>query len=166
MKSKKQKEPVKREFSAGGVVFKKEDGLVFWLLGKHSGYHKWVLPKGKIEKGEKSQQAAVRETEEETGVKAQFVAGKPVHKESYFFYDRYGVGNDGQKVSRKEKTKVYKTVTFYLLKYESGDPKDFGLEMEDAGWFLFDEALEKMAFSGEKEALKKAKKILERPQLL
>ena len=45
----------KREFSAGGVVFKKLSVLssqfsVVFLLGKHSGYHKWVLPKGLIEK--------------------------------------------------------------------------------------------------------------------
>ena len=38
-----------------------------WLIGKHSGYHKWVLPKGLIEKGEKGYETAVREVQEEMG---------------------------------------------------------------------------------------------------
>lgn len=58
------------------------------------------------------------------------------------------------------KTKVFKTVTFYLLEYVSGDPKDHGWEMEEAGWFTAQEALKKMSFEGEKEALEKAQRQL------
>lgn len=165
---------LKREFSAGGVVYKKEKGKLFFLLGKHSGYHKWALPKGLIEKGEKGPETAMRETEEEMGVKARLVQEKPLHKDSYFFWadlKSKASRQDTQKdqVTRRvekyqeqggDKTKVFKTVTFYLLEYVSGDPKDHGWEMEDAGWFTPKEALEKMSFEGEKEALQKAQKQL------
>ena len=50
----------KKEFSSGAVVFWKNK----FLLGKHSGYHKWVLPKGLIETGEKEIETAVREIDE------------------------------------------------------------------------------------------------------
>ena len=72
------KKTFKQEFSAGLVVFKKYQSIKYqvskykvkFLLGKHSGYNKWVLPKGLIEKGELGWQTALRETEEEMGVKA------------------------------------------------------------------------------------------------
>jgi len=91
---KNQKPKLKREFSAGCVVYKQtkvqsSKFKVQYLLGKHSGYHKWVLPKGLIEEGEKSWQTALRETEEETGVRARLVEPKPIHKEPYFFYATY-----------------------------------------------------------------------------
>lgn len=187
----------KREFSAGCVVFKKpktknQKPKTLFLLGKHSGYHKWVLPKGLIEEGEKGWQTAVRETEEEMGVKCRIIEKKPIHIERYFYWadlKKLKVKSPKLKVSVKNskinkptrrvekyqeqggrKTKVFKTVSFYLAEYVSGNPKDHGWEMEDAGWFEYEKALELMAFKGEKEALKKAKKLLQdiekQPQLL
>lgn len=137
---------MKREFSAGCVVYKKAPQGPFFLLGKHSGYHKWVLPKGLIEKDEHGWQTALRETEEEMGVKVRLVSKKPIHKIQYFYY--------------ADKTRIFKTVSFYLAKHLSGEPKNHDWEMEEAGWFQFDEALEKMAFPGEKESLKKAQKMI------
>lgn len=154
--------PLKREFSAGGVVFKKNK----FLLGKHSGYHKWVLPKGLIEAQEKGIQTAVRETEEEMGVKAKIILPKPIHIETYFYYaDFKKEQKDTRRVAVYQeqgggKTKVFKTVTFYLMEYISGDPKKHGWEMEDCGWFEYEKALEIMSFDGEKKALEKAFNIL------
>lgn len=50
--------------AAGGLVFKKNQCLFMVRRGK------WDLPKGKVDKGEGIRQAAVREVEEECGVKA------------------------------------------------------------------------------------------------
>ncbi|TDB64510.1 NUDIX hydrolase [Arundinibacter roseus] len=50
--------------AAGGVVIKKDQWLLMYRRKK------WDLPKGKLDRGESSRKAAVREIEEETGVKA------------------------------------------------------------------------------------------------
>jgi 8-oxo-dGTP pyrophosphatase MutT (NUDIX family) len=182
--------PFKREFSAGGVVYKKFGNSYKFLLGKHSGYQKWVLPKGLIEVGERSWQTALRETEEEMGVKAKIVLEEPLYKETYFYVadfkeqsqipnSKFQIPNKSKisnvKISKQDrstrrvmvyqeqgggKVRVFKTVTFYLMEYQSGEPGKHGWEMAEAGWYDFNEALKMMAFNGEKEALKKAYKIL------
>lgn len=107
-KSKNSKLPFKREFSAGGVVFKKLKAKnsklkTLWLIGKHSGYHKWVLPKGLIEKGERGFETAVRETEEEMGIKGRVLLKKPIHKEQYWFVAKYN--NEQETRNREQRTK-------------------------------------------------------------
>ena len=163
----------KREFSAGGVVYKKKDNKLEWLIGKHSGYHKWVLPKGLIEKGEKGFETALRETKEEMGVKVRLVSEKPIHRVQYVYwadfkkpvdssnYQQSDEINQRRRVARYQesggkKTRVFKVVSFYLMEYESGDSEDHDWEMEEAGWYTYKEAKEKLAFQGEKETLKKA----------
>lgn len=168
----------KREFSAGCVVFKRlkikdQRSKIVFLLGKHSGYHKWVLAKGLIEKGEKGYQTAVRETEEEAGVKAVLVSKKPIHVEKYVYAADYKDEKEIKKLRNEEikggirrvekyqekgggKTRVFKTVSFYLAEYGAGDHEEHGWEMEEVGWFDYDKAMKLLAFKGEKEALKKS----------
>ena len=74
------------EISAGGVVYRKTGDKIEFILGKHSGYHKWVLPKGLVERGESQTEAAVREVEEEVGVKAQIVDLTPIKSIEYFYF--------------------------------------------------------------------------------
>lgn len=50
--------------AAGGLVSSAKENYLFIFRNK-----KWDLPKGKVEKGEKMKQAALREVEEECGVK-------------------------------------------------------------------------------------------------
>lgn len=191
----------RREFSAGGVVFRKFEipsrlagrrnskFEVKWLIGKHSGYHKWVLPKGLIEEGERGFEAALREVEEEMGVKCRILDKKPIYKTQYVYWADYKAGSTSGKASgggsggesqgaidyeqsdeirnrRRvakyqesggKKTKVFKLVSFYLMEYEKGNVEEHGWEMEDARWLPYDEALEKLAFAGEREALEKAR---------
>ncbi|MFN8251357.1 MAG: NUDIX domain-containing protein [Ferruginibacter sp.] len=69
--------------AAGGIVQNSKKELLFILrLGK------WDLPKGKMEKGEKPGECALREVEEETGV-----TGLKLKKkvgETYHTYDEFG----------------------------------------------------------------------------
>jgi NUDIX domain len=51
--------------AAGGVVFKQDQMLLMFRRGV------WDLPKGKLDPGERSREAALREVEEETGVRAE-----------------------------------------------------------------------------------------------
>jgi len=143
---KAQKQNFKFEFSAGGVVFKRENHQIFWLVSKHSGYHKWVLPKGIIEKNEKAAQAALREVAEETGVKAKIIAKIP---ESEFY------------VYHEKGKKIFKRVVYFLMEYLSGQTKNHSWEMEKVKWLPFEKALAKLEFKGAKEVLVKAKRVLE-----
>ncbi|ANE43829.1 NUDIX hydrolase [Deinococcus puniceus] len=63
---------------AGGVVF---DALGRVLLVRYRGSGAWAFPKGHVEPGETLEQTAVREVQEETGVRASVVA--PLHVTQY-----------------------------------------------------------------------------------
>ena len=76
----------KFEFSAGGIVYKKESGKMFVLVAQHSGHHGGVFPKGIIgdhKKGEKKEETAVREVQEETGIKGKII--KPLQPVTYWY---------------------------------------------------------------------------------
>ena len=60
-------EPVR---AAGGLVLRRaEDGAAEILLVHRPAYDDWTFPKGKLEDGEHEEEAAVREVEEETGLR-------------------------------------------------------------------------------------------------
>ena len=69
---------MKRVYSSGGVVY---IGNSILMLQKING--DWVLPKGKIEQDETSEETAVREVKEEAGVKAKVLT--PIGETSYRF---------------------------------------------------------------------------------
>ena len=131
---------MKREFSAGGIVFNSHGQV---LLTKHSQNKHWSFPKGWIEEGQTSKEAAIREVKEEGGVEAEII-------------EKIG---DSKYVYTLNGEKIFKVVVYFLMKYLSGDPKDHDWEMEDAGWFTPEEALKTLDFSRDKELLKKALEI-------
>lgn len=163
------KVPTISEFSAGGVVFRKKDGQYEFVLGRHSGYDKWVLPKGLVEEGEKPEETAVREVEEEVGVIGKIVNEEPVKTIEYFYFADFGkqkgLGATGEETVRRvkqyqeaggKKVRVHKKVAFYLMEYISGEPEQHGWEMDEAGWFPYEEAREKLAFDSEKSVVEAA----------
>lgn len=127
---------MKREFSAGGIVFNK--GKV--LLTKHSQNKHWSFPKGLIDPGQTSQEAAIREVKEEGGVEAEII--------DKLGYNKYVYTLNGEK--------IFKIVTYFLMKYLSGDTKDHDWEVEEAGWYPPEDALKQLTFGQDKELLKKA----------
>ena len=75
MTSFKQRRETARPTHAGGVVYRRANEQVEYLLVRPKrGQDEWVLPKGHIETGERSEQTAIREVEEETGVVARIIA--------------------------------------------------------------------------------------------
>ena len=138
----------KREISAGGVVYKKENDAVFVLLimpkgpnyGSPTGY--WTFPKGLLDHdGEGKETVAVREVREEGGVDAQIKQelgmAKYCRKSEHF-------GN------------AIKFVHFYLMEYVSGDPVDHDEEVAEAAWFPIEEVSGKLKFPHDKEIFEKA----------
>ena len=56
--------------AAGGLVRRRrEDGVEEILVVHRPAYDDWSFPKGKLELGESEEDAAIREVEEETGLR-------------------------------------------------------------------------------------------------
>lgn len=133
------------EVSAGGVVYRRAGDTVEVLICKDAGYHRWVLPKGLVGRGESHEDTAVREVEEEVGVRGRLVA--PLGEPEKYVYTARGV-------------RVFKSVHYFLLEYESGSEQDHDHEMEEVRWAPIDEAIATVAYQGAKNVLRRAKALL------
>ncbi len=131
----------RNEVSAGGVVYRSGANGLEFLICKDAGYHRWVLPKGLIGKGETPEQSALREVREETGITARLL--EPLGEPEKYVYQSKGV-------------LVFKSVYYFLMEYQSGDESLHDFEMESVQWFPFDEALSRLAYQGAKELLQRA----------
>lgn len=142
----------KKEISAGGVVYKKQDGKIHILLiqpkgpnfGPPVGY--WTFPKGLLDQeGEKMEEVAVREVREEGGVEAEIKEKLDYVK---FFRKSKDFGN------------AIKFVHFWLMEYKSGDPAEHDREVAEAEWVPMEKVLETLKFNHDKEIFERAKKFL------
>ncbi len=110
--------------------------------GKKAGV--WALPKGLIGADEAPEVAALREVEEETGVQARLV-------------EKLG---DVRYVYTWAGERVFKIVSFYLLRYSRGRlgelPPEHAHEVDEARWLPLAEAPRLLAYKGEREMVEKA----------
>ncbi len=131
--------------SAGVVLFREEKKREYLLLHYSAGH--WDFPKGMLEKGEKSEQTALRELREETGIsKVKLVPG---FKETIKF------------VYTWEGEKVLKFIVFYL---GSTRQKKVKISWEHKGfvWLPYKDAVKKATFRNAKSVLIKAEKWLKK----
>jgi 8-oxo-dGTP pyrophosphatase MutT (NUDIX family) len=142
---------MEREFSAGGVLVRRMRGR--WFLaairpgGKPQGT--WALPKGLIDPGERAEETALREVREETGVDG--VSLGKLGDVRYVYTRRGGI-------------RVFKVVSFYLLRYQGGRlgdvPEEHRHEVAEVRWLPLEEAPRLLAYGGEREMAKKALSVL------
>lgn len=106
-----------------------------------------ALPKGLVDPGEKPLETALREVREETGVSAEFMVKLADIK--YVYSRTWG---DGQR--------VFKIVSFYLMRYLSGRinqiAPEMRIEVARARWVLLNEAPRLLAYRGEKQMAQRA----------
>lgn len=134
------------QFSSGGIIYRKQGKRVEVALIVRGEGKVFCLPKGKIEKPETPQETALREVEEETGLKGKIE--KEIGKINYWFY------------SKEEKARIFKTVYFYLIRYESGETQGHDFEVEEVKWLSIDEALKIMTYPTERKMMQKANSLL------
>lgn len=140
--------PVREQVSAGGIVFRGEKDAVEVVIVSVGGQHRWQLPKGLVEPGEKPEVAAVREAREEAGVDSEVVQ----HLETieYWF-----AGLDGG-----ERVRFHKHVHFYLLRYLAGDTVNHDWEVNEARWVPIDDATRQLTFDSERRVMEGARDLL------
>lgn len=147
---------IKRIYSAGGIIVKKDEGGVKVLVTQHSKHKGWDFPKGHIEIGENSETAALREVKEETGVKAEVI--EKVGQTQYFYWETeepsYAKASEGKK-------KVLKTVTFFLMKYVGEGEATTAFEVSDYKWLSPDKVENQLTFRDTKELWKRARDRIE-----
>jgi 8-oxo-dGTP pyrophosphatase MutT (NUDIX family) len=165
-----------REISAGGVVLRQISGV--WHVAliepqknepqkespkpasaktpRKRSRAVLALPKGLVDPGEKPQAAAVREVREETGIVAE-----PVTKLSDNKYVYVRTWGDGKR--------VFKIVSFYLMRYVSGEiddlTSDMRIEVRQALWVALADAGKQLAYSNERKVLRQAEDYVEKQGL-
>jgi len=137
------------QISAGGVVYRKKGDEVEIVIISVGEQNRWQLPKGLIDKGEASAEAALREVREEAGIEAKIVS--LIDKIEYWYYSK----------ASSKRVRFHKYVYFYLLKYSAGNTEDHDREVNEARWVNIDVGRNMLAFKGEKEIVDKAKKMIE-----
>lgn len=109
--------------------------------------HYWGFAKGGIEENETVEQAALREVEEETGLKNVKLIKNFKENDSYSFEE------NGEK--------FFKEVTWLLGEVDE-DEVILSHEHEDFKWLNYEEALELLSFKELKRLLEKAETMLSR----
>lgn len=139
------------ERSAGGVVVRRgAEALEVALAEQHDRNRRERtvrLPKGHLEPGESDEAAALREVEEETGLRARVLAR--LTDVTYRYHER------------EDDRWVDKRVVFFLMAYEGGDPRPADGEMDRVYWTPLEDAAACLAFETERQVVGEALALLE-----
>jgi len=135
--------PTRIDEAAGGVVISMVDGTLRLVLirTERNLVSRWSLPKGHFHDGESSEEAAVREVREETGLDVEILA--PLQTIDYWFTEK--------------KYKYHKYVHFYLMRRLGGSLADHDDEVIEARWHAWDDAIAVMAYETEREMIASAR---------
>ncbi len=130
------------EVSAGGIVFRRDQGAAARYLLIRDSYDNWGFPKGHLEDGESPAEAARRETYEETGLEHLVLQG-PIRVIDWHF--------------RFRGRHIHKYCHFFLFESPAGEacPQlDEGIT--DCQWRTIQQALEILSYDNARGVLKRA----------
>ena len=130
-----------------GVVPIRKEGLEWKVFLIHQfglqGDVYWTFPKGHPEGNETCEETALRELFEETGITDVVLLKEKIYEQEYTF--------------PFEHTRINKKVLYYIGVVST---KEFSIqteEVQEAGWFTFDEAIEKLSYERLKEMCREIK---------
>lgn len=128
------------EISAGGLVVDRGGPVPkAALIGRldRRGRLLWSLPKGHLEEGETAEDAAIREVEEETGIRGHVLSKLGVID---FWFVAGGA-------------RIHKTVHHFLLEADSGELSDADVEVDEVAWVPLTEVAGRLAYDTERKLL-------------
>ncbi len=141
---------MRKEVSAGVVVFRREDKEVLYLLLKY-GWGHWGFIKGHIEPGESEIDAVKREALEEAGISdLRFIFG--FREKIEYVYTLHG-------------ERRHKTVYYYVAETRQRDVK-LSYEHKDYAWLPYEDAVKRITYDSDREVLRKAHKYLKAMRII
>lgn len=132
--------------SAGGIVVRFEQGIPQFVAGRRKDVRTWTLPKGTPYQGETTEQTALREVTEETGLEVRIV--EPIDSISYDFSQRG--------------SRIHKTVFYFLMEPTGGDLDGHDHEFDEVRWFELAEAGGVLTFESERSLVERAAGLVAR----
>jgi 8-oxo-dGTP pyrophosphatase MutT (NUDIX family) len=129
--------------SAGGIVIRFVAGAPQLVLGKRRRDRDgvtWTLPKGTPHRPETTEETALREVREETGLEVRIV--RPFDSIEYVFV--------------QGRTRIHKTVHYFLMVPAGGDLDRHDHEFDEVRWVPFDEAGTILTFETERALVARA----------
>ena len=135
---------MKIEKSCGAVVFTKENGILQYVIiqAKNGTYG---FPKGHMESNETEKETALREIQEETGLRVEFIDGFRKETSYTFSWNR---------------EKIFKQVIFFLATYQNQTPIPQESELCAVHLMDFSTAIHKLPFDNLKNVLLDAHRLL------
>lgn len=134
--------------SAGGIVVRHEAGQPWLVIGsrrRERDGRTWTLPKGTPKSGETTEETAIREVAEETGLKVRITG--PLDSIEYFFV--------------QSGTRIHKTVHYFMMEPTGGDLARHDHEFEEVRWIPFADAAATLTFETERALVARAAAIVD-----
>jgi 8-oxo-dGTP pyrophosphatase MutT (NUDIX family) len=126
--------------SAGGIVVRFESGIPQFIAGRRKDPRTWTLPKGTPHLGESTEETALREVAEETGLEVRII--EPIDSISYDFSQRGA--------------RIHKTVFYFLMEPTGGDLAGHDHEFDEVRWFDLADAGGVLTFDSERSLVERA----------
>jgi len=120
--------------AAGGVVVRGRPGELEVVVVHRPKYDDWTLPKGKARSGESDEACALREVEEETGLRCEL-------------HEELGSTSYSDAAGRP------KRVRFWLMRPVGGE-LCAAHEVDDVCWLPFDDALSLLSYERDRDVLR------------
>ena len=133
--------------SAGGIVVRHEKGQPWLVVGsrrRERDGRTWTLPKGTPHPGETREETALREVQEETGLKVKITG--TLDSIEYWFV--------------QSGTRIHKTVHYFLMEPAGGDLAKHDHEFDEVRWVPFDSAVTMLTFETERTLVAHAAAVL------
>jgi 8-oxo-dGTP diphosphatase len=118
--------------ASGGVVWRRADGGVEIVVAHRPRYDDWSLPKGKLDDGETWEQAALREVEEEVGLRCR-------------------LGSELEPVAYEDRKGRAKIVRYWLMEPEEDPGFEPNDEVDEMRWLAPEDAVTVLSYPHDKE---------------